>query len=672
MRLPQFNELPNSKEMLEEFGGYNHNLRINNGEWYDEKNMTTDFYPAASTRAKRIKVASIEDRAIGQLGLTLKGYYDSVVVSDNEGDNRYWTLRNLYEGTSRVGKWFESDFETPLSHYGATASEIKAKAALFTNDQKSKLVPMGSYLCAFPDGVVLETANTTDSLPVFKIARKNTSALTTISIAANTLAVATGGDNKYIDISTSPSGYRYEDKQIQYYLSEEKVWVNQPTCVCIYTGDIASAFGTGLFDGFNVGDVVTIEGTLSSGRLIDGIFGNVDTNSTATAKVKILEKGTMTTGDNKNPIPNFSGTADYIIVEGFVYHGASGVNLYLTSLDSATVERKTPEISFACESQNRIWACDKLGHEIYASALGNPYNFYDYSGLSTDSYAVNVGTAGKWTGCVNYNGMPLFFKEDAVHIISGSYPTNLGQLDGGSYSVTTRTNFNGCAAGSENSFAVIDNILYYHSPKGIVAFDGTNTAIVSEALGNRYYSNAVAGTDGKKYYVSMLDDFDNKYHLFVYDTKKGTWSKEDNTQLVDAFTMSSRGMAYVPNAKDGVYVCLPPYDDEIVFSGVDVEDDVEWMCETGVYGYSYPNSKYISRLQVRLQIAAGATASIYIQYDSDGVWHKKGEFSTKGTQTYLLPIVPIRCDHMKLKFEGKGDVKIISIAKILEEGGDVT
>jgi hypothetical protein len=64
-------------------------------------------------------------------------------------------------------------------------------------------------------------------------------------------------------------------------------------------------------------------------------------------------------------------------------------------------------------------------------------------------------------------------------------------------------------------------------------------------------------------------------------------------------------------------------------------------------------------------------ATVYVQYDSDGNWIRKGEMHGKGTRTFLLPIVPQRCDHMNIKIEGKGDVKIISLAKILEEGGDI-
>ena len=427
---------------------------------------------------------------------------------------------------------------------------------------------------------------------------------------------------------------------------------------------------TGTFGNLKVGDVISIVNA-------DMASGYTDYSDYVDKTVKIIDKGTLATGKT------FAGTTlsadtDYIVFEGLaldLYDVTYGTSINLTSC-----ERKMPEVSdIACESQNRLWCCDKNGHEIYASALGNPYNFYDYSGLATDSYAVNVGTEFNWTGCFNYRGNPIFFKDSSAHIISGSYPTNLGQLDGGSYAVTALTDFRGVESGSDKSIVAIDNILYYKSKDGIVAFDGTNTTVVSDALGEASYLDAIAGSTKGKYYVSMKD-LTNQYHVFAYDTKKGMWSKEDNLKAEFVWKhndylgfISYIDYPQVPDDAPMVYaISYPKYPDgdsghteSILFGGI------QWMCETGTIGYSYPNNKYLSRFQVRMQISEGARASIYIQYDSDGVWHKKGDMEGKGTKTFMLPIVPQRCDHMKIKFEGKGDVKIISLAKILEEGGDV-
>ena len=44
--------------MVDVFKGYNHNLRIGDGEFFDMKNMTSDHYPVLSPRGKRGLYAS--------------------------------------------------------------------------------------------------------------------------------------------------------------------------------------------------------------------------------------------------------------------------------------------------------------------------------------------------------------------------------------------------------------------------------------------------------------------------------------------------------------------------------------------------------------------------------------------------------------------------------------
>ncbi|MBR1763491.1 MAG: PQQ-like beta-propeller repeat protein, partial [Eubacterium sp.] len=504
-----------------------------------------------------------------------------------------------------------------------------------------------------------ETANEDEDVPVFPIEQKK------VFEASDNVVFETSieSGNDYAAISLGSNTYRYENGKIQKYLTDQAVWVNQETFVKIY-----KEAETGAFDSFNVGDTINI--AFSSVNPPDdpydiyhSIEGGIFDKNTKQANVKIIKKGTA----------HGQANTDYIVVRGFIagFHGKGpGYGSYRVDekLKGVSIERKAPDFAnIVCESQNRLWACSRDGHEIYASSLGNPYNWYDYSGLSTDSYAVNVGTYGEFTGCINYLGRPLFFKENALHIISGSYPSNGGEIDGMSYSVATTTEFKGVEKGSEKSLAIIDNILYYKASAGIVAFDGTNTVVISDALGKEKYKNAVAGAYNNKYYVSMQDR-NGLYHLFVYDTELGTWCREDNTHVLQFINVNNE-LLYL-NADDNKIYSVTE-ENILNTTDYDKEGNFEWSCETGNFGYSYPNNKYLSRFQVRMQIADGAKATFFIQYDSNGVWHRKGEMTGKGIRTHLFPIIPVRCDHMKIKIVGKGDVKIFSISKILEEGGDV-
>ena len=53
MKLPTLSSAASSREMVDTFRGYNHNLRIADGEAYDMRNMTSDLYPVMSPRKPR-------------------------------------------------------------------------------------------------------------------------------------------------------------------------------------------------------------------------------------------------------------------------------------------------------------------------------------------------------------------------------------------------------------------------------------------------------------------------------------------------------------------------------------------------------------------------------------------------------------------------------------------
>lgn len=53
MRFPTLYTKESSRQMIDTFKGYNHNLRIGDGEFYDMENMTSDHYPVLSVRDRR-------------------------------------------------------------------------------------------------------------------------------------------------------------------------------------------------------------------------------------------------------------------------------------------------------------------------------------------------------------------------------------------------------------------------------------------------------------------------------------------------------------------------------------------------------------------------------------------------------------------------------------------
>ena len=274
-------------------------------------------------------------------------------------------------------------------------------------------------------------------------------------------------------------------------------------------------------------------------------------------------------------------------------------------------------------------------------------------GLSTDSYVVSCGTDGQFTGAITHLGQPLFFKETCVHKVFGNYPANFRVQD---------TACRGVQKGCHNSLAIVNETLFYKARSGICAYDGSLPVEASYNLGNEVYGEAVGGSHGNKYYVTMKDEA-GAWHLFVYDTANNLWHKEDDLQAL-AFC-SCRGEMYAIDQKTQQIITM-------LGSGTEDTAPVEWMVETGDIGLNSPDMKYISRITVRMALDIGAEVRMYAQYDLDEEWVPLCTLEGTTLRSFSIPVRPRRCDHLKLKIEGLGKCNIYSITKTIEQGSELS
>ena len=107
-------------------------------------------------------------------------------------------------------------------------------------------------------------------------------------------------------------------------------------------------------------------------------------------------------------------------------------------------------------------------------------------------------------------------------------------------------------------------------------------------------------------------------------------------------------------------------------SGDAYEGKLKWMVQTGEIVITSPDMKYISRLTVRMALDIGAEAEFYVQYDLDDAWVHICTMRGTSLRSFSVPIRPRRCDHMKLRIEGKGVVRIYSITKTIEQGSELS
>lgn len=584
MRYPTLPVNQANRQIVEYFRGYNHNLRIADGEFFDMKNMTSDYYPVLSPRGKR--------------GFYVKPASPQGLIAKN--DICYVDGREFVMGDQRI--------DMGLS--------VAAK------DNPKQLVSMGAYVIIMPDKKYINTANPDDFGDIetsFETSTDVSFELSTVSgeVYSDVVISPDKPENPanltyWIDTSSVPHVLRQ-------YSASSGTWV---TIVTTYVKISA----TGIGKQFKQYDGVTISGIVDE-------------------KLKDLN-GTMVIWAKED---------DYIVVVGLL----DEVTKQTVQQGAVKLELRMPNMDYLIESGNRLWGCrygealnGEFVNEIYACKLGDFRNWNCFMSLSTDSYAASCGTDGAFTGAVTFLGSPLFFKENCVHKVFGNYPANFQIQD---------TACRGVQSGCHKSLAIVNETLFYKARSGICAFDGSLPSECSYALGNEVYNSAVGGAHGNKYYVSMKD-MQGMWHLFVYDTAKKMWHKEDNLHA-DAFC-SHRGELYCIDADARNIITM-------FGSGTEDTENVQWMVETGEMGIATPDMKYVSSLNVRLSMDIGSKVEFYAKYDMSEEWvHVCTVFGTN-LRSFFIPIRPRRCDHMKLRIEGYGIGKIYSITKTVERGSNI-
>lgn len=308
--------------------------------------------------------------------------------------------------------------------------------------------------------------------------------------------------------------------------------------------------------------------------------------------------------------------------------------------ESIAIKRTVPDMDFYTVSENRLWGCSSKNHEIYASKLGSFRNFNCFDGVSSDSYAATIASDGDFTGAITYLGYVMFWKENAVYKVYGNRPSNFQIVEG---------MLRGVAKGCEKSLCIVNEVLYYKSENSVMSFQGALPTDVGAVL-EAGYGAAEAGRMGNKYYISM------EKGIFVYDTAKGLWHREDNTKG-RYFSTYGSVLYYL----DGNTIKT--------MTGAD-EEVIEWYADTNDFTYNMPDSKFVSRFSIRMMVPAGAAVEIYIQYDSTEVWQRLKQIGDMRTNVVNVPVIPRRCDHFRLRFAGYGPAILQDMTIYLTSGSN--
>ena len=636
MYLPHIKHTENAtRQMLSVFGGYNHNTVISEGEFYEMTNMTSNLYPVLSSRPSR------------------KGYTNQAESVIWVGDKRI----SLQPPHVVIGDETDTMIDLGLQ------SGVEHKA-----------VVSGAYLVIFPEAVfvnlmtteygtlsqeknLLETENYETIVRVENCNEQGDP----IEIWGSFECRTEDFEPSNFDVSYSElintCWYSVKEKQIYQYQSK----VNDPSAMTDFDFvslddayirlevqvmypemSITDAVENGWMAGIKDNDYILMTDFPEAVAFLNGkhIVKKADVD-----KRIIVIKG-------------YTGQKEAIEMPLNPYDEKAGGYVNINPMPS--VSFVIPPLDFITSCENRLWGCrygtahnGEFVNEIYCTALGDIHRWYnlndDKNSHADNSWIASIGHMGPFTGAVSYGGRPYFFKQDRIYAVYGDTATTFGYTE-----LTER----GVQAGCEASLCVLDGVLYYKALDGIVAFDGSSTSLISQALGAVKYGDAVGGGADGKYYVSMVERSSGLPSLFAFDARRGLWHREDGL-TVSYFTNDHHGDLWGISG-DTLYC----------FGERDNSEVIPWCVESGIIGLDDPDKKYISRLSLRLSLDVGAFVKVSIQYDSMGDFEPVLYYEGVYLQTLTLPIMPRRCDHMRIRMEGVGGVRIYSLTKTIEGGSD--
>lgn len=489
-------------------------------------------------------------------------------------------------------------------------------------DSEKTLVPMGAKIAIFPDKKLFDTT----TLSFTDMEQKNVSS-GTVSV---TLAKGDGTPyGEYTEGDTAPenpeNGQLWLDTSgdapvMKTWSEAQGLWVAEATTYVLVSA-------TGLGQGLKALDGVTVSGLEESGLNGDWILTDAG--------------------------------PDYILFTGILQKA-------LTQAGEVRVERTCPEMDFVVEKDNRLWGCSSADHEIYCCKLGDPTNWRAYQGVATDSYAVTVGTPGPFTGAAVSGSAVIFFKENCLHRVYGTQPSNF---------TVYVDNLRGVQQGCHKSAVRVNEYLYYKSVFDVCVYADSEVAGISAALGTESYKNAVAGVCGNRLYLSM-EDQEGAWQLLVYDTAAGVWTREDGTHalgfascLTETFMLRADGELYalLPGEYNKDFFMVGS--DYTVYAQEETDEEVSWELRTGEILRELPDHKYIGKIQLYLELDPGARAEVALRRDG-GAWEKVQELSGGDQRRCTLPIYPRRCDRMEIRLTGVGHVRLVNWSKYVGYGSE--
>lgn len=372
-------------------------------------------------------------------------------------------------------------------------------------------------------------------------------------------------------------------------------------------------------------------------------------------------------GTDADPLPPASASHNYYYLNTTdpnkkVYRWVDDLSDSSKSGWQACVPPSFPPIKYAAVHLSRLFGVSD--DRVYASGFNDYTNWnldtvteYNEANAWCTPSQSNTNADGNFTGITVFGGHVVCFKKDFMHEI---------------YNTKNPFRIQDIYADGTIDFRSVKEVggkLIFAAENGIKVYTGGAPKDIGYPLGIDSFEKAIAGTDGRKYYL-YCKGTTNANFLFVYDTHTGFWSQQNVPKgEIVSFACNDNGMYAFCN--DGTNAYIYKLD-----SGVYSTD---WRFETDFMTGGTLDVKRIKAIKILADIDKGASFKVNISYDGNGnddsqnqLLYDSGKDSDKKTGRIAVRVkVRGKAYHgMKLIFEGSGYVRIYNLEISTEGGGE--
>ncbi len=308
------------------------------------------------------------------------------------------------------------------------------------------------------------------------------------------------------------------------------------------------------------------------------------------------------------------------------------------------IYKKIPYMSHLAIHKGRLWGANPNGEYVYASALGEIFEFNRFEGLNDDSVFLESSSQGGYTGVISCGDALVTFKESEMEAIYGELPQEMAV--GKSYP--------GYGCLDINSCVVIDKKLYFLGERGFYCWSGFLPEYISRVL-KREYQKAYAISDGICYRVGA--EWDGECENLLFDPRCGEWYKGGES-MAKGYFFSHNKLYFLS--------------DDTIFTFDNNSDGVEWFCESIKYFYEDFSLKRINEIWLKVSLEKGSELEFFTSCEGEE-YEKAISFCAdkKGYKTLRIPIRLKEGEFWQYKIKGKNGCTLLKIKFVYDDGGGI-